>query len=449
MVKRLAGSAVVEPSKAAAVVMTKLSIEKLELSAKQKERFFYDFHHRRLALRLRRNVGGTYSYAWMYLYMFGGARRKIYIGPYPKFSIKHAHAEANRLSIEIASGTDPVQARFELADHAVPQTFGELYERWYAEVIKKKRVKSHGHVAQIFRDHIFYSPNVKTIQLSNLKRHFIKNILDKVLDKGKQRTLVMALQLLRQMFKWAERLEFMKTNPAMALDDSDFSVSVVSRDRFLDQSEIGELVKGLHRAEIEPQFVSAIMLILATGNRSTETRLVMLKDIDLESRMISIPVENQKKIQKVTKRTHVVHLSDFALKHVRNLITLGEGSEYLLPHLRYASKRFKQPISKTTLMQQLARHDGVSAHSETACLKLKGGRFTIHDLRRTAASQMQELGVSFDVIDKCQNHEIPGKVRRTYMRAEMRADMIAAWDKWGGLLEKIEAEALHELARES
>lgn len=448
MGKRLAGSAAGNPSKPAAVVMTKLSIEKLELSAKQKERFVYDFHHPRLALRLRRNAGGTYSYAWLYLYMFGGARRKIYLGPYPKCSIKHAHAEAERLSIQIAAGVDPMQARFELAEHKVPQTFGELYERWFTEVIKMKRVKSHGHVAQIFRAHIFYSPNVKTIHLSNLKPHFIKNILDRVLDKGKQRTLVIALQLLKQMFMWAERFEFMERNPAMKLADSDFAISIEPRDRFLNRSEIAELIKGLHRAEIEPQFVSAIMLILATGNRSTETRLVMLKDVDIEARTISIPVENQKKIQKVTKKTHVVHLSDFALKHVRNLIALGEGSEYLLPHLRYASKRFKQPISKSTLMQQLARHDGVSVHRETDCLKLEGGRFTIHDLRRTAVSQMQELGVSFDVIDKCLNHEIPGKVRRTYLRGEMRAEMIAAWDKWGALLEKIEAEALHELARE-
>ena len=445
MGKVVSGGSATKSSKSSAVVMTKLSIEKLELSSKQRERFVYDFHHRRLALRLRRNAGGTYSYAWLYLYMFNGARRKIYIGPYPKCSIKQAHAEAERLSAEIASGVDPIQAKFKQTEHAVPQTFGELYERWYQEVIKKKRTKSHAHVAQIFRDHIFYSPNVKTIHVGSVKPHFIKNILDKVLAKGKRRTLVMALQLLKQMFRWAERLEFVERNPAMAFVDSDF-VSITSRDRFLDRAEILGLIKGLHRAVIEPQFISAIMLILGTGNRSTETRLVMLKDIDVEARTISIPVENQKKIHGVTKKTHVVHLSDFSLKHVKNLIAFGEGSEFLLPHLRYASKRLKQPISRTTLMQQLARHDGVSPHSESDFLQLKGGRFTIHDLRRTAASQMQELGVAFDVIDKCQNHEIPGKVRRTYMRAEMRSDMIAAWNKLGVLLEEIEAEALQQLA---
>lgn len=421
--------------------MTKLSIEKLALEAGQYERYVYDQDHSRLALRLRRNAGGTYSYSWIYLYMFGGRRRKYYIGTYPKFSIKQAHANAVLLAEEIAGGIDPKQAKFERDEHGLPQTFEELYDRWYQEVIVKKRAKSHGHVAQIFRDHIFYSPSMRTMLLASVKPHVIKKILDRVLADGKHRTLAMTLQLLKQMFRWGERLEYIERNPAMAFTDSDF-VSTTSRDRYLDRSEIASLIKGLDQAKIAPQLVSTIMLILATGNRSTETRLIRRKDVDLEARTISIPVENQKKIQGVKKKTHVVHLSDFALKHVKTLMELAQGSEYLIPHLRYESRRFKEPIAKATLMQQLARHDGVSRQKESNFLQLKEGRFTIHDLRRTAASHMQELGISFDVIDKCQNHEIPGKVRRTYMRARMQSRMAAAWNRWGRLLQDIEDEAL-------
>ena len=435
----MAKSAMSEAKKAAAIVMTKLSIEKLALEAGQEERYVYDQDHSRLALRLRRNAGGRYSYSWIYLYMFAGRRRKYYIGTYPKCSIKQAHANAVLLAEAIASGIDPKQAKFEREEHGIPLTFGELYERWYHEVIVKKREKSHGHVAQIFRDHIFYSPSMRTMLLGSVKPHVIKKILDKVLSKGKHRTLVMTLQLLKQMFRWGERLEYIERNPAMAFTDSDF-VSTTSRERYLDRSEIAALIQGMDKAQIAPQLVSAIMLILATGNRSTETRLIRTKDVDLEARTISIPVENQKKIKGVKKKTHVVHLSDFALKHVEKLMKLAQGSEYLIPHLRYPSKRFKEPISKTTLMQQLARHDGVSPHHVSSFLQLKEGRFTIHDLRRTAASHMQELGISFDVIDKCQNHEIPGKVRRTYMRARMQARMASAWNRWGRVLQDIEDE---------
>ena len=437
----------VETGKSSAIVMTKLSIEKLVLNVGQKERLVYDLDHSRLALRVRRNAGGTYSHAWMYLYMHEGARRKMYLGSYPKVSIKEAHATAAQLSSEIDSGIDPVQVRFECSEFGVPKTFGELYERWFKESAKKKRAKSHSHVAQIFRDHVFYSQSVKTIQLASLKPHFIKSILDRIQAKGKYRTLVMTLQLLKQMFAWAEHLEFIDRNPARAFTDSDF-VRIFSRERFLDRSEISSFIQGLHRAEVEPQFISAFMLILATANRSTETRLIKLKDVNLTARTISIPVENQKEVLGVVKKEHVVHLSEFALKHVKQLIELARGSEYLLTHLRYSEKRFKEPISKSTLMQQLARNDGISPHCKTSYLQLKGGRFTVHDLRRTAASHMQDLGVSYDVIDKCQNHEIPGKVRRTYMRAAMRLEMIEAWDRLGQFLEEIESEALAALSGE-
>jgi len=44
------------------------------------------------------------------------------------------------------------------------------------------------------------------------------------------------------------------------------------------------------------------------------------------------------------------------------------------------------------------------------------GEWTPHDLRRTGATMMQELGVTFEIIDRCQNHLLGGsKVRRHYL----------------------------------
>ena len=40
--------------------------------------------------------------------------------------------------------------------------------------------------------------------------------------------------------------------------------------------------------------------------------------------------------------------------------------------------------------------------------KGKNEEWTPHDLRRTASTMMQALGVHPDVIDRCQNHIIPG-----------------------------------------
>jgi len=68
----------------------------------------------------------------------------------------------------------------------------------------------------------------------------------------------------------------------------------------------------------------------------------------------------------------------------------------------------------------------------------KSGEWTPHDLRRTAATMMQALGVSMDVIDRCQNHVLPGsKVRRHYMHHDYADEKREAWRKLGQSLDSI------------
>ena len=73
--------------------------------------------------------------------------------------------------------------------------------------------------------------------------------------------------------------------------------------------------------------------------------------------------------------------------------------------------------------------------------KGKTGEWTPHDLRRTAATMMQALGVTLDVIDKCQNHIIAGsKVRRHYLHYDYAREKKDAWDKLGQRIELILSE---------
>ena len=67
----------------------------------------------------------------------------------------------------------------------------------------------------------------------------------------------------------------------------------------------------------------------------------------------------------------------------------------------------------------------------TDSLMLAGGRWTAHDLRRTAATLMARLGVSSDVIDECLNHVIESRVRRTYIRDRRPVEQARAFDTLG------------------
>ena len=68
---------------------------------------------------------------------------------------------------------------------------------------------------------------------------------------------------------------------------------------------------------------------------------------------------------------------------------------------------------------------------------LPGGRWTAHDLRRTAATMMAQLGVSNDVIDECLNHIIASRVSRVYIRDRRLAEQAKAFDLLGKKLSEI------------
>ena len=68
----------------------------------------------------------------------------------------------------------------------------------------------------------------------------------------------------------------------------------------------------------------------------------------------------------------------------------------------------------------------------------KHGDWTPHDLRRTGATIMQSLGISLDLIDRCQNHVLSGsKVRRHYMHHDYEQEKREAWQLLGHKLEGI------------
>ena len=74
-------------------------------------------------------------------------------------------------------------------------------------------------------------------------------------------------------------------------------------------------------------------------------------------------------------------------------------------------------------------------------LVLPRGKWTPHDLRRTAATTMVELGALPDVVEKCLNHAEVGKVKRIYQRAQYEGPMREAWRLLGTRLARLQGMA--------
>ena len=82
-----------------------------------------------------------------------------------------------------------------------------------------------------------------------------------------------------------------------------------------------------------------------------------------------------------------------------------------------------------------ARMSGRSKN--TRALMLAGGKWTAHDLRRTAATLMAGAGVSTDTIDECLNHKLQSKVARVYVKDRRLPEQARAFDALGAKLDNI------------
>jgi Phage integrase family len=152
----------------------------------------------------------------------------------------------------------------------------------------------------------------------------------------------------------------------------------------------------LYQSNIRRQFKLALHLILLTLVRKSEMLLAGWKDVNLETGEWQIPAEHSK-----TGQPHLVYISTQATALFRELKALAGESVWVMP-------------GRTSLAKPFARN---AMNQAMGSITFAIAPFTIHDLRRTGATQLSEKGFPSDVVEKALNHTVGG-VRGVYNRAE-------------------------------
>ena len=108
------------------------------------------------------------------------------------------------------------------------------------------------------------------------------------------------------------------------------------------------------------------------------------------------------------------------------LLTIAHNDICLFPNRDSSNHASEKSITK-----QLGSRQSVNILNNRSknnqALVLSGGKWTQHDLRRTGATIMGDLGISPDVIEKCLNHTEENKVKRIYQRQKLEAEQANAW----------------------
>jgi integrase len=250
----------------------------------------------------------------------------------------------------------------------------------------------------------------------------LRVLCGKIVDRGAPATALHVRDIVKQIYGFAilhgEKVE----NPADEVGPSAVA-TFVPRDRSLPPTEIRVLLKVLELVPTLPTIRLGLRLILLTMVRKSELQDGTWDEVDFENAVWSIPKERIKR-----SRPHDVYLSRQALDVVIALKTCAGNSRFLLPS-RYDADA---PMSRATFNRvtysvvEKAKQEGLPL-----------GPFTVHDLRRTGSTLLNELGFNSDWIEKCLAHEDGRSSRGVYNKAEYEhqrrhmlqewADLIDAW----------------------
>lgn len=374
-------------------------------------------------------------------------------GHYPDKSLADARAEAEKLWRLRSDGHDPralrqqgIEERAASARAAAEAdrrrlTVRDLFDHWarvelapkqLADGQRRGRKDGGEYIRQQFDRRIF--PTLGNVAIGDIRKADVLALLDEVTAAGKLRTANVLLAALKQMFRFALAREIIERNPLDTVTKRDAGGKEAERERTLDADEIKALAKALPEANMHPRSVAAVWLILATGARIGETVNATWSDVDMAAATWHLP-------ETKNGRDHTIHLSAFALAQFETLAGLKEADDKGRPlPWMFPNTAGDGPVCIKSFGKQLADRQRPPERrmqhrsKRTDALILPGGRWTAHDLRRTAATLMADLGISGDVIDECLNHVIESRVRRIYIRNRRPAEQARAFDALGARL---------------
>ncbi len=367
------------------------------------------------------SVSKTGTKTFRYDYRINGRRETLTIGRYGKYGITLAAAreklvDAKRL---IDDGLSPAKEKKRAKTRSKRDgTFGELTAQWLSESEMPESTRDmRRHVVN--RDLI---PALGNFTLREVTSQDVRALCEKIKMRGAPSTALHVREFIKLIYNFANLHGVKVDNPTDDVDPRSIA-KVRPRDRSLSPTEIRILYRVLDEINANPTLKLGVKFILLTMKRKSEVAYATWDEISFDDALWTIPKDRMK-----TDLPHNVYLSSQALDILVALKTCAGGSRYVFPS-RYDT--FK-PISNatfnriTTTAYELAEETGLPLEP-----------FTVHDLRRTGSTLLNELGFNRDWIEKSLAHEDRRSSRGVYNKAEYAdqrrhmlqewADMIDAW----------------------
>jgi integrase len=380
-------------------------------------------------------IGGLYlivqptgAKSWAVRYRADGKPRKLTIGAYPNIDLATARRRAQEALGDVAGGKDPAGAKKAAREarktdreveanrlDKVAATYVDRYVKrevgaaWGAEIERQIRVE--------------ILPKLGKKHIGAVTKSDVLNLLDEIVDRGSPITANRVHATLRQLCNWALDRDMIKASPM----PKSAPAPEQARDRILGDDEIRLVWRALE--SVAWPFGDIGKLLLLTGARREEIAAGTWAEIDFDARTWTIPGPRSK-----NGEPHEIPLGDMTVEILKDLPRIAgkPGFVFTTTGQSPVSGFSKAKLAIDAAVIEILKEDG--GEDATAL-----PHWTLHDLRRTVATNLQRLGVRLEVTEAVLNHTSGSRagIVGVYQRYKYTAEKRQALDAWARQLEAI------------
>jgi integrase len=375
--------------------LNRATVATLELAAGKTETLWWDDTLTGFALRIRLDAAEKVQRSYVVQYRFNGQGRKIKLGDVNKLPVDAARKKAEKLFAQILLGTDPAAEKEWARIEAQKLTYAQAVESYLKMKAGELRPSSLK-LAQLYLTGAAYFAFKKP--LDKVTRADVAVCLDRINNASGAATAGRARAHLSSLFTWCLQRGYCAENPVIQTQ----TFEGASRDRTLTNDELRAVWNA---CDMNTDFGKIVRLLVLTGCRRQEIGSLKWSEVDLKAGTITIPGERTK-----NGRPHVLTLAPAALEIIDSIPRMVDR-DYLFG----------------------VRGAGFVAwgHARKA-FEVDAEGWTLHDIRRTVATQMAEIGIEPHYVEAVLNHASGHKdgVAGTYNRAKYAQQIKTALAMW-------------------
>ncbi|MCX7304143.1 MAG: integrase arm-type DNA-binding domain-containing protein [Hyphomicrobiales bacterium] len=355
--------------------------------------------------------------SWAVRYRAPATRKpaKFTLGRFPILGLADARQLARDALTLVSQGGNPATSKRAAATPSDRNLVSAIAADFLKRHASKNRTANESQ--RVFDREIFPAWGKKNIQ--EVTRRDVINLLDGIVDRGSPVMANRTLAAVRKFFNWAVSRDIVGMSPAAGVRPPAVERS---RERILTDQEIRTFWKA---TDADPVFGPIFRMLLLTGQRRSEVG--QMRDTEVVGTEWTIPADRAK-----NGKEHRVHLSPEVMA-ILNSVKRVAGSTGIVfstngktPVSGYSRAKIRLDKAMWTPGRGTSFDQATQARSN----------FTLHDLRRTAASGMARIGVNLPVIERVLNHISGsfGGVAGVYQRHSFETEMALALDAWSSFV---------------